>query len=71
MLAVMLSEKDVLPYLDEDISLSAINSEEITILAGDKGKIDQFEILFRKKQIASRIVPSNYAFHSAMMEQTP
>ncbi|MCB8976725.1 MAG: acyltransferase domain-containing protein [Ardenticatenaceae bacterium] len=68
MLTVPLSREAVAPYLNEQVSLSAHNSEELTVLAGEAEAIQAVQQQLLSQQIACRLLDTTHAFHSHMME---
>ena len=67
MLAVTLSEKEVLPLLTGDLSISLINGPALCVVAGPTAAVVEFERLLNEKQIISRRVQNAHAFHSRML----
>jgi acyl transferase domain-containing protein len=67
MLAVTLSEKDVLPLLTGDLSISLINGPALCVVAGPTAAVVEFERQLNEKQIISRRVQNAHAFHSRML----
>jgi acyl transferase domain-containing protein/acyl carrier protein len=68
MLAVPLQQDDVLPLLDDELSIAAVNGPERTVVSGPPAAIIEFE-----KKLSARGVPfsrltTSHAFHSSMME---
>jgi acyl transferase domain-containing protein len=68
MLAVPLSEKDLVPLLDEDLSLAAINGPTRCVVSGSSEKIEQFQQSLDRQGIQGIPLRTSHAFHSAMME---
>ncbi|MEH2193607.1 MAG: SDR family oxidoreductase [Nostoc sp.] len=68
MLAVPLSESEVRPFLNEKLSLSAINGAKLCVVAGDVDAIDELAGLLTEKGLACRRLQTSHAFHSYMME---
>lgn len=68
MLAVFLAEKEILPYLNEQVSLAVINGPTTCVLAGPIKAIKEVESRLSQQEIACRRVETTHAFHSAMME---
>ncbi|WP_160164589.1 type I polyketide synthase [Pedosphaera parvula] len=68
MIAVPLSEARLLPYLNERISLAAINGPELCVLSGPFEAIKSVEKQLEEKDIAVHRLHTSHAFHSAMME---
>ncbi|MGA3212033.1 MAG: SDR family oxidoreductase [Terriglobales bacterium] len=67
MLAVNLPEKDVLPLLSGDLSISLINGPALCIVAGPATAVAEFEQRLQAKNIISRRVQNAHAFHSRML----
>jgi acyl transferase domain-containing protein/acyl carrier protein len=67
MLAVTLPEKELLPLLTQDLSVSLINGPALCVVAGPTAAVAQFERLLNEKHIISRRVQNAHAFHSRML----
>jgi len=68
MLAVELSAEQCLPWLSEDVSLAAANSENSCVLSGSDVAIADCERQLRKQSIRCKALNVSHAFHSALME---
>jgi acyl transferase domain-containing protein/acyl carrier protein len=68
MLAVSLSEQDVRPLLNENLSLSAINGQNLCVIAGATNAVDELERQLTERGLACRRLQTSHAFHSYMME---
>jgi acyl transferase domain-containing protein/acyl carrier protein len=68
MLAVPLSEQDVRPLLNESLSLSAINGQNLCVIAGVTDAVDELERQLSERGLACRRLQTSHAFHSYMME---
>jgi acyl transferase domain-containing protein len=68
MLAVSLSERDVQPFLNHKLSLSAINSPFLSVLSGEKEAIEDLKDELSKRSVDYRPLQTSHAFHSKMME---
>ncbi|MCZ7672479.1 MAG: acyltransferase domain-containing protein [Chloroflexi bacterium] len=68
MLATPLSPEHVKPYLNERVSLSAHNGDNLTILAGETNAILATQHQLVDQQIACRLLDTTHAFHSHMMQ---
>lgn len=68
MLATPLSRAAVTPYLNKNVSLSAHNSEALTVLAGETEAILAVQQRMLEQQIACRLLDTTHAFHSHMMQ---
>jgi len=67
MLAVTLPEKELLPLLGEDLSISLINGPALCVVAGPPTAVAELERRFNEKHIICRRVQNAHAFHSRML----
>jgi acyl transferase domain-containing protein len=68
MLAVTLSEAELMPLLDAQISLAAINGPSQCVVSGPHAAIKALQADLTERDIEYRPVQTSHAFHSAMME---
>jgi acyl transferase domain-containing protein len=68
MLAVSLSEEQVRPYLDQNLSLSAINGSSMCVVAGTPEAVAQLAAELTSQGLVVRPIETSHAFHSQMME---
>jgi acyl transferase domain-containing protein/acyl carrier protein len=68
MLAVPLSEKEIQPFLNRKLSLSAINSPSFCVVSGEKEAVQNLEEQLCKKNVVCRHLHTSHAFHSEMMD---
>ncbi|MBW4477608.1 MAG: SDR family oxidoreductase [Tolypothrix brevis GSE-NOS-MK-07-07A] len=68
MLAVPLSEAEIQPLLNEDISLSAINGSSLCVIAGAKDAVAAWEQKLGEQNLIGKRLQTSHAFHSLMME---
>jgi len=68
MLAVPLSEAEILPLLTEELSLAIISTPKQCVVSGLPKAIGEFEIRLKEKEIVCRRLQSSHAFHSWMMD---
>jgi len=68
MLAVSLAEKDIQSYLNESISLAAINAAEMSVVSGPHEAIDALEKTLSGKDIQAKRLHTSHGFHSHMMQ---
>lgn len=68
MLAVMLPEAEVRPYLDAQTDLAIINSPTTCVLAGPVPSIERTEKRLLASDVACRRVETTHAFHSQMLK---
>jgi len=68
MLAVPLSEKELLPLLNGELSLAAVNAPSLCVVSGKVEAIERFEHELAKKDLISRRLHTSHALHSPMMD---
>lgn len=67
MISVALSEQEVQGYLQEDVSLAAVNGTRLCVLSGPTNKIEQLSLFFTQQHIESHLIHINAAGHSEMV----
>jgi acyl transferase domain-containing protein len=68
MLAVMLPEKELLPMLNGQLSISLINSPNLCVVSGPVSKMSDFQNQLAEQEIIFRPVRNAHAFHSRMLD---
>ncbi len=68
MLAVMLGEQDIQPYVSKDVTLSAVNGSSYCVLGGSTDSIEAVGRQLHQQGVAARRIKGTHAFHSVMME---
>jgi acyl transferase domain-containing protein/acyl carrier protein len=68
MLAVMLPEAEITPYLSEGCDLAAVNGPELCVLSGPVATIEALETDLHNKGIGARRLHVSHAFHSSLVE---
>ena len=68
MLAVPLSEEEVLLLLGDDLSLAAVNGPEQSVVAGTPEAVARFAASLAEQGIVCRQLQTSHAFHSRMMD---
>jgi acyl transferase domain-containing protein/acyl carrier protein len=68
MLAVPLPEDELLPLLDGQLGLAAINGPALCVVSGPSLAVDQLAARLAERGIEGRRLHTSHAFHSAMME---
>jgi phthiocerol/phenolphthiocerol synthesis type-I polyketide synthase E len=68
MLAVQLSEKDIQRYLNQRLSLAAVNAPGFCVVSGETEVVRQLESDLEKSNVAFTPLHTSHAFHSEMME---
>ncbi|MFC2146026.1 SDR family NAD(P)-dependent oxidoreductase [Acidobacteriota bacterium] len=67
MLSVPAAEKALIPLLNEELDLAAVNSGSICVVSGTHQAIEDFDNQLRDRGIQSRPLHTSHAFHSKMM----
>lgn len=68
MLAVMLSEREVLPLLGPALSIALINGPNLCVVAGPVAAIEGFQNALKDRGAIFRPVRNRHAFHSRMLD---
>jgi len=68
MLAVRLPEKETLEYLDEELSLSTINSPLSCVVSGPSPAVERLEKRLADDDVDARQLHTSHAFHSSIMD---
>jgi acyl transferase domain-containing protein/thioesterase domain-containing protein len=68
MIAVPLSEKDIEQFLNEELSLSAVNGPSFCTVSGHREAIEDLEKQLFKKNVDCRHLHTSHAFHSKMID---
>jgi amino acid adenylation domain-containing protein len=68
MLTVRLGEERILPLLNENTSIAALNSSLLSVVSGPIEAIAALEKRLERESIESKRLLTSHAFHSAMMD---
>jgi acyl transferase domain-containing protein/thioesterase domain-containing protein len=68
MLAVQLSEKGIERFLNQRLSLAAVNAPGFCVVSGETEAVKQLESDLEKSNVAFTPLHTSHAFHSKMME---
>ncbi|MBD1363281.1 amino acid adenylation domain-containing protein [Mucilaginibacter sp. ZT4R22] len=68
MLSVRMPEADVKAILPDTLSIAVINTKTATVVAGPADEIAKFAETLAVQNIATRVLQTSHAFHSAMMD---
>lgn len=68
MLAVPLTESELIEILEAPLTLAAINAPSICVVSGPVDRIAALETTLTARQIACRRLETSHAFHSAQLE---
>ena len=68
MLAVRLSEAEVLSNLPSELALAAINGPQLCVVAGPTEVVRNFQTQLEAQEVVCRSLYTSHAFHSSMMD---
>lgn len=68
MLALPLSEADVLPILPDSLSIASINGPHATVVAGPRDELEDLHQLLARTGTHATMLQTSHAFHSAMLD---
>ncbi|MCW2121111.1 polyketide synthase [Flavobacterium sp. 7A] len=68
MLSVRMSEEELLAILPNTLSLAAVNSPILCVVAGEENEILSFSKIVQQAEIANKQLFTSHAFHSHMMD---
>lgn len=68
MLAVLMSEEELLKMLPDELCVAVINSPELVVVSGETQHIESFARKLKEEKIFNKLLPTSHAFHSTMME---
>ncbi|HET6976585.1 MAG TPA: MupA/Atu3671 family FMN-dependent luciferase-like monooxygenase [Pyrinomonadaceae bacterium] len=68
MLAVRLSEAELTPLLNGQLSLAAVNSSSQCVVAGEKGPLAKLQDLLNERSVACSRLNTSHAMHSPAMD---
>ena len=68
MLAVELSENEVLPLIGQNLSIAAVNGSSSCVISGTDGAVNVLQEKLTAEGISYRPLHTSHAFHSEMME---
>ncbi|MEP6804172.1 MAG: type I polyketide synthase, partial [Flavobacterium sp.] len=71
MLSIAITEQDLVSLLKDqkNISLAAINSNELCVISGEETAIEAFRLSLEEKSYVCRPIRTSHAFHSYMMDE--
>jgi acyl transferase domain-containing protein len=68
MLSVTLPEAELLPLLNDELALAAVNGPSNCVVSGRKEAVAVFDRQLREKGCKTRLLVTSHAFHSEMMD---
>ncbi len=68
MLAVSLTEEEVKEWLNEQLSLAAVNAKASCVVSGPENAINELEQTLLGRNVQCRQLRTSHAFHSTMMD---
>ncbi len=69
MLSVRMANEELATIIPDNISLAAINSDKLSVIAGPDDAVADFWAQLDAKSIPARLLQTSHAFHSSMMDQ--
>lgn len=67
MLSIRTAAEDIIPLLPENLSMAAINSDNLCVVSGTDHDIERFAQKLKEEGIANMLLATSHAFHSTMM----
>jgi len=68
MLSVPLSEKEIIPYINTNLSLAAVNAPNSCVVSGPTEEVEALEKRLQAEDLKFSRLRTSHAFHSAMMD---
>ncbi|MEO1369400.1 MAG: acyltransferase domain-containing protein, partial [Acidobacteriota bacterium] len=68
MLSVPLSDKDLEPYMNERLSLAAVNAPSLCVASGPSDAVAELKEALEADGIPTTLLHTSHAFHSSMMD---
>ncbi|MFC5663845.1 type I polyketide synthase, partial [Kitasatospora misakiensis] len=63
------TEEDVLPHLNEALTIAAVNSADAVVVAGDVEAVHALAAAWKERGRKAKVLNTHHAFHSAHMDQ--
>lgn len=70
MMAVPMSERELMPLIDDRLSIAAINAPSMCIVSGETRDIELLEKIMMEKSIQCSRLHTTHAFHSYLMDDS-
>jgi acyl transferase domain-containing protein/acyl carrier protein len=68
MLSVSIPEQEIAPFLNEGLSLAAVNSPSMCVVSGETEAVKDLQEKLSNKGVACRLLHTSHAFHSKLMD---
>ena len=68
MLSVRLPEQEILPLLNDKVSVAAVNGPQLSVVAGPFDEIEKLQKMWESKDVICKPLHTSHAFHSPMMD---
>ena len=68
MLTIRIAAEELEEILPQNLSIAAVNSKKLCVVAGENDAIEQFSVHLAEKNIPARLLQTSHAFHSFMMD---
>ncbi|WP_186646710.1 type I polyketide synthase [Fluviispira vulneris] len=69
MLSVAMNENELKNYLENDLSLAAVNSKNACVVSGSNKAIEHLQKILSAQNIETKMLNTSHAFHSQQMEK--
>lgn len=68
MLSVRLSEQEILPLLNDQVSIAAVNGPQLCVVAGPYAEVEKLQHYWESREVICKPLHTSHAFHSPMMD---
>jgi acyl transferase domain-containing protein len=68
MLACALPEGDILPLLEQGLSLAAVNAPSLCVVSGPRQPLEELRLRLRDRGVPAQYLQTSHAFHSDLVE---
>lgn len=68
MLSVRLPEASILPFLNDKISIAAVNGPQLCVVAGPHEELAKLQQKWEAEEVVCKLLHTSHAFHSPMMD---
>jgi acyl transferase domain-containing protein len=68
MLSVRLAVEDLLPLLEDELDVAAVNGPQLCVASGTFAAIERLQRLLAARQVQCTVLRTSHAFHSSMMD---
>ncbi|CAH8292853.1 amino acid adenylation domain-containing protein [Mariniflexile fucanivorans] len=68
MLSIRTTHENLTEFLPKELSIAAVNSDQLCVVSGENKAIEQFAKVLEDKNIYNKLLLTSHAFHSTMMD---